>query len=180
MIISQNIKGRLELPKETIIRVNMAWMKNMKELEDVLTSNRDFDVFLDYPQGRTKPPKPTLKIEDAFYCIEKYPNIRYFAISNVESPDEFKKLKEKLPNVILVPKIETVKGVDNLVDIIKSGKTDMVMLDKEDLYVDVQRDTDKFEFLVNKTRVECWALGVRLLELEGVIFDEHKFVGRPK
>lgn len=176
MIVSHNIKNKLDLPKGTIIRVNMAWTKNMKELEDVLASNKDFDVFLDYPHGRTKPPKPTLKIEDAFYVIEKYPNIRYFAVSNLENPVDSKKLKEKLPDVTLVPKIETEKGVNNLIDIIISGKTDMAMLDKEDLYVDVNRDSDKFEFLVNKARSECMARGIRLLELQGVIFEERELV----
>ena len=64
-----------------IVRINMAWVKDIKELHKFL--DIDYDVFLDYPKGRTKPPVPTLSLTDAIETIKKCPNVKYFALSNI-------------------------------------------------------------------------------------------------
>ena len=48
-----------------VVRINMAHVKDKKELKQFL--NRDYDVFLDYPKGRTNPPVPTLSFTEAIF-----------------------------------------------------------------------------------------------------------------
>ena len=56
-----------------VVRINMAHVKDKKELKQFL--NRDYDVFLDYPKGRTNPPVPTLSFTEAIFnnAIAKSP-----------------------------------------------------------------------------------------------------------
>ena len=49
--------------KDVVIRINMAHVKDLKELKKFV--NREYEVFLDYPKGRTKPPVPSLSLTTA-------------------------------------------------------------------------------------------------------------------
>ena len=49
--------------ENVVIRINMAYIRDMKEFHKFLQI--DYDIFLDYPKGRTKPPVPILDINDA-------------------------------------------------------------------------------------------------------------------
>lgn len=172
IVISNNIKSKriFQLPDNVVIRVNMAWVKTEEELAQIIKSNKQ-DIFLDFPQGRTKPPNPTLELSVAIKMMHKYKHIKYFAISNAESTKIISYLRTAIPqNVELVPKIETINGVFQLENIINEAQTKIVMLDKEDLYLAVNKDNKQFNKYVKQTRKTCKKLKVTVLELQGVIF----------
>ena len=79
----------------------------------------------------------------------------------IEDGEDVKRIKEKV-NSEFVPKIETIKGVENIHEIAKIVET--VMLDKEDLYIDC--GGKNYEQLIKEVK----SANVRVLELIGVIF----------
>lgn len=172
IVVSNHLFSRthVKFPEDIVVRVNLAWMKDLKNATEVLSKIKH-DVYLDYPQGRSKPPRPNLTAEQALALAKKFKNVKYFAVSNVEEPTEVQKLRATLPTHIeFVPKIETKRGVKNLPAIIKAGRIKYAMLDKEDLYIDVGRDQDVFEILNDAARGHAKAAGITLLELQGVVF----------
>jgi|TARA_B100002003_G_scaffold180721_1_gene168699 hypothetical protein len=153
-----------------VVRINMAHVRDSKELKNFL--DRDYDVFLDYPKGRTKPPVPTLSFIEAINATKKYSNIKYFATSNIEEVAEVNLICELLPEgVSFVPKIETLKGVLNLNKLFDTDKIKHIMLDTEDLYTDVKNDVELFLNLKDRVKKSCENYNVELLELYGVIFN---------
>jgi hypothetical protein len=155
---------------DVVIRINMAHVKDIKELKQFV--NKKQDVFLDYPKGRTKPPVPSLSLTDAITFTHKYDNIKYFATSNIEEIAEVDLICDMLPNhVSFVPKIETLRGVQNLESLFKTGKIFHIMLDGEDLYTDINNDVDLFLNLKDRVQHNCMKYGVELLELYGVVFS---------
>lgn len=172
IIVSNHLLNttHVEFPKDVVVRVNLAWMKDLKTANETLAKIKH-DVYLDYPQGRSKPPKPTLSLKEALALASKYKQVKYFAVSNVEEPDAVEELRAKIPSHIeFVPKIETTRGIKNLAAIVKAGKVKHAMLDKEDLYVDVDRKQDVFEVLIDAARGTAKSCGITLLELQGVVF----------
>ena len=171
ILLSNNL---LKLPefkntKGVVIRINMAHVKDRKELEEFVDIKSD--IFLDYPKGRTKPPTPTLHIPDALEMMLKYPNIKYFAVSNIETPSEVKMLNSYLPDrVSFIPKIETLKGVLNLESILRTKCIKHIMLDSEDLYTDANNDIDLYLHLKSRVLNVCKEYDVGVLELHGVVF----------
>ena len=153
-----------------IVRINMAWVKDIKELHKFL--DIDYDVFLDYPRGRTKPPVPTLDINDALEVMNEYKNIKYFASSNIEDASEVNTICDVIPEkVSFVPKIETCKGILNLEKIFKGGRVNHIMLDSEDLYTDINNDVSFYIYLIKRVRESCDKYDIKLLELYGVVFN---------
>ena len=165
----------VKFPREhVVLRINVAWMKDRAELIRILKSLKH-DIYLDYPQGRSKPPRPKLSLEEAIKIAHQFPTVKYFAVSNVEDPKKIKAIKDQLPaHIEVVPKIETEKGIKNMRKIIDAIRTTNVMLDKEDLYVDVKRDSKKFDALVKEARTKAKAAKINLLELHGVVFMPYK------
>ena len=158
--------------ENVVIRINMAYVKDEKELEKFV--NIKHDVFLDYPKGRTKPPVPSLSIIEAVNIMKKHRNIKYFATSNVEEVTEVNSICEILPDdVAFVPKIETLKGVLNLDELFDTDKIKHIMLDSEDLYTDVTNNVELFLILKNKVNNICDEYGIELLELCGVVFSSN-------
>lgn len=165
IILSIHLVNRLNIPKDAILRVNMTFVKTREDLERSIKKN-DNDIFLDYPIGRVKPPTPLLGLEDALYVMNKCSNIKYFAISNSERPTYMAHLRSIVPDrVKLVPKIETASGVKNLNSIVKAAKTDMIMLDKTDLFFDV-----KIPKIYNKLLDRVRQSNINVFELQGVVF----------
>ena len=173
LVISNNCVYRLyENQEEPVIRVNLAWCENLENAREVL-KHIFSDVFLDYPSGRTKPPRPELTLDEAIILLKEFDNVKYFAISNCENSEFIWALRRLVPkNVKLVPKIESKKGVDNLLEIVKSAETDTVMLDKEDLYLDVKTDSSIYNQYMSKIRQTGKENGIKILEMQGVIFYE--------
>tara|TARA_Y100000034_G_scaffold69743_1_gene84177 strand:+ start:1007 stop:1531 length:525 start_codon:yes stop_codon:yes gene_type:complete len=155
---------------DVVIRINMAYVKDIFELEKFVSV--EHDIFLDYPKGRTKPPKPVLHIPDALDMMKKYENIKYFAVSNIENVSEVNMLCDIIPSgVNFVPKIETLKGVLNLEDILNISDIKYIMFDSEDLYTDVNNDVDLYQYLGDRVKKVCIDYNVDLLELYGVVFN---------
>ena len=156
--------------ENVVIRINMAYIRDMKEFHKFLQI--DYDIFLDYPKGRTKPPVSTLDINDALEVMSQYKNIKYFASSNIEDVSEVDTICDMIPDrVSFVPKIETLKGVLNLEKIFKGNLVNHIMLDSEDLYTDVSNDVSLYTYLIERIRKSCDKYNVKLLELYGVIFN---------
>ena len=142
----------------------------MKELHKFLKV--DYDIFLDYPKGRTKPPVPTMTINDSLQVMKKYKKVKYFALSNIEDVSEVNMICDILPNgVSFVPKIETLKGVLNLKKLFETNRIKHIMLDSEDLYTDISNDVQLFLSLRGRVEKICKEYDVELLELYGVVFS---------
>ncbi len=155
--------------EDVIIRINMAYVKDIFQLEKFV--DIDYDVFLDYPQGRTKPPVPILDINDALDIMKRYENIKYFASSNIENVSEVNTICDIIPDsVSFVPKIETLKGVLNLERIFEGDRVKHIMLDTEDLYTDVENDISLYTYLINSVKKTCDNYNIKLFELYGVVF----------
>lgn len=172
MILSNNALKLFDvLPTDLVIRVNVAWSRDAEELHTILV-NATHPIYLDYPTGRTKPPKPTIELDDVIALANRMPRVKYFAFSNAEDPAYGAALRKKIrKDVKLVPKIETVVGVDNLVAICVAADTDLVMLDHEDLYVNVNHNGVEY----NKQRDIAIQKGkesnIGVLIVQGILFD---------
>lgn len=174
IVISNHVRTLgLNIPENAVVRINVAWVQNAKELVNIIEDNKDRVVWLDYPTGRTKPPKPVLSLADSIDFCKKYNNIKYFAFSNAEDVNIVELIRNNVPKDIkLIPKIETVAGIHNLVKICKSAKTDVIMLDKEDLYISVGGSNEEFNDLVNLATSTCKNNNIKCLTLKGVVFSE--------
>ena len=181
-IISQNVTNYgIEVPKDTIFRINLAWCSSVDELKAMLQKHRDNKIFLDLPIKRIKTPNNRYTLDDLIPIISSHKQIKYFAVSNVESPDDLKSFIKKLPpGVILVPKIESPTAIKNISDIVNALPTDekILMLDHDDLFSEIIRNneaTDVFKIYIQQLTDYCNSNKVTLLRTIGVIFsDEEK------
>lgn len=164
IVISNNLRGKIPIPLDAIIRVNLAWFPNIEDAEKVVKKSK-FPIYLDYPDGRTKPPKPTLTLEEAMKLANVW-KVKYFAVSNAEDMDKIRMINSKI-ECELVPKIETKKGAGIMEELIAEGiKT--VMLDKEDLYVNCGADPETYNQYI--TYIRSFGDRIKILEMAGVVF----------
>ena len=181
-IISQNVTNYgIEVPKDTIFRINLAWCSSVDELKAMLQKHRDNKIFLDLPIKRIKTPNNRYTLDDLIPIISSHKQIKYFAVSNVESSDDLKYFIKKLPqNIILVPKIESPTAIKNISDIVNALPTDekILMLDHDDLFSEIIRNneaTDVFKKYIQQLTDYCNSNKITLLRTIGVIFsDEEK------
>jgi citrate lyase beta subunit len=180
-IFSQNIINYgIPIPENSILRINLAWINSIEELQVILEKNNNTEIFLDLPVGRTKPPNNKYSFEDIVVILEKNENIKYFAISNVNSADNIREIIKKIPkHVSLVPKIESPDGVKNIEEITKIlGHKKVIMLDHDDLYsnlINNNESSSKFTEYITTLKEFCDKNDVTLLRTIGVIFsDEEK------
>ena len=182
LIVSQNITHYdLSMPKNAIFRINLAWVNSISELEILLKSHQEHSIFIDLPINRTKPPNNRYSLEDIIEIIKNNQNIKYFAISNVESKNDLAKYLEILPkSITLVPKIESHRAVENILEIANAldYQSRVFMLDHDDLYSNLLKSNispDKFTFYINKLSEFCKLNEITLLRTIGVLFsDEEK------
>ena len=100
-IFSQNLTNYdIPLPKNSIFRINLAWINSLDELNSLLKKHEHSEIFMDLPIGRTKPPNNKYSFDDLISVLNSNKNIRYFAISNVES-------SEYCPYVFILPTTPT-------------------------------------------------------------------------
>ena len=180
-IFSQNIINYgIPIPDGSILRINLAWINSIDELKLVLDKHNKSEIFLDLPIGRTKPPNNKYSFDDLIKILFSNKNIKYFAISNVNSSDDLKKFVTKIPEYVsLVPKIESTEGVLNIkeiTDMLRNKK--IIMLDHDDLYSNLikkNESPEKFkDYLINLTEF-CQKNNVTMLRTIGVVFsDEEK------
>ena len=179
-IFSQNIINYgIPIPENSILRINLAWINNIEELQVILQKNNNAKIFLDLPVGRTKPPNNKYSFEDIVIILRKNENIRYFAISNVNSADNIREIIKKIPkHVALVPKIESPDGVKNIEEITKIlGDKKIIMLDHDDLYSNLikkNEEPEKFkEYILNLSNF-CKKNNIIMLRTIGVIFSDEE------
>ena len=179
LLISQNVFSYdLSLPKDAILRINLAWCNSLDYLKSVLDTHKEFVFFIDLPISRIKPPNNKYSLEDLIPIIESHKQIRYFAVSNVESKNDLQPFLEKLPDYInIVPKIESPKAVLNIKEICDSLKTEkkIVMLDHDDLFSSIihsNEDKNSFQECIKMLIDFCEENDISLLRTVGVMFSD--------
>ena len=181
-IISQNVTNYgIEVPKDTIFRINLAWCSSIDELKAMLQKHRDNKIFLDLPIKRIKTPNNRYTLDDLIPIIQSHQQIKYFAVSNVESPDDLESFIKKLPpGVILVPKIESPTAIKNISDIVNAlpANEKILMLDHDDLFsaiIKSNEPVDVFKKYIQQLVDYCNSNKIILLRTIGVMFsDEEK------
>ena len=183
LIISQNLTNyEVNIPQDAIFRINLAWINNLKELESILEKHRTHKIFLDLPANRTKPPNNKYSIDELTPIIKSNQNIKYFAVSNINSRDDLEIYFNIIPeNVILVPKIESVEGISNIEQITDAlGINKIIMFDHDDLHSSIiksKQPISKFLECFNTLVEYCKNNNIILLRTVGVVFsDEEKKV----
>jgi citrate lyase beta subunit len=177
-VFSQNIINYgIPVPENSILRINLAWINSIEELEIILQKNNNSDIFLDLPVGRTKPPNNKYSFDDIVLILQKNVNVKYFAISNVNSADNIKELIKKIPkHVSLVPKIESPEGVKNIGEITQLLRDKkIIMLDHDDLYTNLIKKNEKpekFKEYISNLSNFCQKNNVIMLRTIGVIFSD--------
>ena len=179
LLVSQNIGNyEISIPDDTIFRVNMAWCNSIPELEEKLTKNSNSKFFIDLPIGRIKPPNNRYTLDEMIPVLENNENVKFFAVSNVESSNDLKEFLEKVPDRIsIVPKIESPNGVLNIDDICTAlkSKEKVVMLDHDDLFSNIVRNKEKkenFQMYIKKLDDYCQKNKISLLRTVGVVFSD--------
>ena len=179
ILISQNMENyNLTLPKDGILRINLAWCNSLKELEIKLAKNKKSEFFIDLPVGRVKPPNNRYSLDDLIPIIQSNKQIKYFAISNVENKNDLQPFLDKLPGSInIVPKIESPNAVLNIKEICDALKTEkkVVMLDHDDLFSSIIRkneDKNSFQKYIKKLIDFCEKENISLLRTVGVMFSD--------
>ena len=177
LIISQNaINYELGIPKDTVLRINLAWCNSISELENILKTHPDNKIFVDLPIGRIKPPNNRYTLEEIVPLFKTYKNIKYFAVSNVENDVDLDVFLDSIPkSVTIVPKIESPKGVKNIEEIMKKLDYEerIVMLDHDDLFSNIKKeneDPSNFQKYIKILIEKCRENNVNLLRTIGVIF----------
>ena len=183
LIISQNLTNyQVNIPEDAIFRINLAWINSLKELQDILERHQTRQIFLDLPANRTKPPNNKYDIDELTSIIKSNQNIKYFAVSNINSTDDLEMYFNIIPkNVILVPKIESVEGISNIKEITDAlGINKIIMLDHDDLHSSIiksKQPISKFLECFNTLVEYCKNNNIILLRTVGVVFsDEEKKV----
>ena len=129
------------------------------------------NVFIDYPEGRTKPPVPVISLDDVLDNLTS--NVIFFATSNIESGNIASLFKKVMPNgVKFVPKIESARGIENIVDICDKCSPQYIMLDTEDLFTDLNGNIEKFEYYIKKIEDFCSKNNVKIFKINGVVFSD--------
>ena len=179
LLVSQNAGNYdIILPNDAIFRINLAWCNTINELEEKLSSNKKSDFFIDLPVGRIKPPNNRYTLDDMIPIIKTHSNVKFFAVSNVESKNDLIEFLEKLPNSVnIVPKIESPNAVQNIDEICNALKTDkkIVMLDHDDLFSSIIRNKenkDSFQDYIKKLVNYCQENNIELLRTVGVVFSD--------
>ena len=180
LLISQNVKSyyNFKLPDDVVLRINLAWCNSLDELEKKLSGDKNYKFFLDLPQGRIKPPNNKYSLDEMIPILESNPQIRYFAVSNVEGKKDLEPFREKLPkDMIIVPKIESPHAIDNIKEIFESlrGNKKIMMLDHDDLFSSIIKqniDKNQFEIYIQRLDEFCKKNNVLLLRTVGVMFSD--------
>ena len=178
LIVSQNLANyEIDIPQDAIFRVNLAWINNLEELEVILKKHRSRKIFLDLPTNRTKPPNNKYSIDELVPILKSNQNIKYFAVSNINSIDDLEMYFDIIPkHITLVPKIESVDGISNIKQITDAlGTTKIIMFDHDDLYssiIESNQPTSKFLECFHDLAEYCDNHNVVLLRTIGVVFGD--------
>ena len=179
-IFSQNLTNyNIPVPENSIFRINLAWVNTLDELRTLLKKHEKSEIFMDLPIGRTKPPNNKYSFNDIIDILNENKNIKYFAISNVNSSKDLEKFINKIPNhVSLVPKIESPEGVTNIKNITNMlGEKKIIMLDHDDLFSNMikkNENAEKFKDYIMDLTEFCKTNNVTMLRTIGVVFSDEE------
>ena len=179
-IFSQNLMNySLPIPENSILRINLALVNSLDELNHLLKKHQHSKIFLDLPVGRTKPPNNKYSLYDLLTILRSHNNIKFFAISNVNSANDLKKFIDKIPkHVSLVPKIESPEGISNIkeiTDILNDEK--IIMLDHDDLFSNLikkNENVETFKDYMIDLKNFCDKNNIMMLRTIGVIFSDEE------
>ena len=177
-IFSQNLTNYdIPIPNNSILRINLAWVNSLDELNSILKKHEHSEIFMDLPIGRTKPPNNKYSFNDLISVLNSNKSVRYFAISNVDSEKNLTDFLQYLPNnIIVVPKIESPTGVKNIEEITNLlGSEKIVMLDHDERYSSMVKSNDEpniFPIYVKSLIDFCNSNNVTLLRTVGVMFAD--------
>ena len=178
LIVSQNMTNYdVSLPQNTILRINLAWINDLETLENILKAKSKQSIFIDLPKNRTKPPNNRYSMNEIKPILESYSNIKYFALSNVDSAEYLAEYLNYVPrNIVIVPKIESYLGIKNIEEISKIlGDEKIVMLDHDDLYSSMLKNNDdpkNFQVYIQELIDFCNKNNVTILRTVGVMFAD--------
>jgi citrate lyase beta subunit len=179
LILSQNLSNYdFPIPENSVYRINLAWVNSINDLKILLNKHKAHPIFLDLPIGRTKPPNNSYSLENLIDILNNYSNIKYLAVSNVNSTDDLEEIVKLLPNnVIIVPKIESPTGVENVAKIVSflPSEEKILMLDHDDLFsalIKNKQPSSTFINYINQLVDFCDKNNVTLLRTIGVIFSD--------
>jgi len=178
LIVSQNLTNYdVKLPENAIYRINLAWINDLDTLKNILEKHQKHSIFIDLPKNRTKPPSNKYSMEEIKPILENFSNIKYFAISNVDSKRDLIQFLEYIPKkIVIVPKIESPIGIKNIEEISELlGQEKVIMLDHDDLYSSMIKSNDdpkNFSIYIKSLIDFCNLNNVTLLRTVGVIFAD--------
>jgi citrate lyase beta subunit len=179
LLVSQNAENYdIQLPNDAVFRINLAWCNSIEELEEKLSKNKESDFFIDLPVGRIKPPNNRYSLDDIIQILETNKNVKYFAVSNVETKNDLEKFLKRLPkSIIIVPKIESPKAILNIDEICNELRAEkrMVMLDHDDLFSSIIRNNEEkesFQEYIKQLIDYCQEKNILLLRTVGVVFSD--------
>ncbi len=178
LIASQNITNYdVNLPDDVIFRINLAWINDLETLKKILEDHKNHNMFIDLPKNRTKPPNNRYSMNEIKPILETYSNVKYFALSNVDSAEYLAEYLEYVPkNITIVPKIESPTGVKNIEEITSLlGDEKIIMLDHDDLYSSMLKkndDPENFQVYIQQLIDFCNKNNVTLLRTVGVMFAD--------
>ncbi len=171
LISNHLLSKKLSIPNDAIVRINIAWIKDIPALKKAL--DIDHDICVDFPEGRAKPPVPTISFYDVLQVIRNFGNVRYLAVSNIESGNIAHLFSQSLPeDVKFIPKIESMAGINNFDDIQEQCLPEHIMLDTEDLFTDVKGHIETYNLYMRKIREKCDVYKIKILNLAGVVFSD--------
>ncbi len=180
LLVSRHLTDYWHFPASIFtVRVNLAWETSMVLLREHLAAlPADQNVFLDIPLLRRKPPCTEWRVGEIIEMATEFPCIRYVGISRVEAPEHLMTYIVKLPNVAVVPKIESIAGCRNIKSIAHVlTEPKIVMLDHDDLFHDIlDKGLDPaglYDEHITPLRHYCRQCGIRLLRTAGVMFADH-------
>jgi len=182
LIVSQNISNYdISFSSNVVYRINLAWINNIQELEELIKKHHKQNIFIDLPINRIKPPNNKYSLDDVIRILNSYKNIKYFAISNVNSAKDLEQYIQLVPKkIIIVPKIESPDGISNVSEIVKAipSQEKILMLDHDDLFSALTKLNvlqSKFRDYIDELVTFCNENNITLLRTIGVIFsDEEK------
>ncbi len=179
LIISQNLSNYdFPIPENSVYRINLAWINDLDELESLLKKHSSHSIFLDLPINRTKPPNNSYSLDDLVPILNSNSNIKYLAISNVNSKNNLEPYISILSkSITLVPKIENAEGILKIKEITDALDFDekIIMLDHDDLYSSLVRSNEpasNFKNYINTLIQFCNQNNIILLRTIGVIFSD--------
>ena len=187
LLVSRHLTDYWHFPAGVFtVRINLAWETSMvllrEHLAALLTGQ---SVFLDIPVLRQKPPCTHWNLVEIIEVVNEFPCVRYVGVSRVEAPEHLMAYIVKLPNVTVVPKIESVVGCRRIADIAHVlTEPKIIMLDHDDLFHDMLSKSLKPDGLYGEYIMPlvnyCLRNDIRLLQTAGVVFADYALHRSPR